>query len=586
MSIRLLPVRRGAPLLLCFLTALIVLPSCAAETSGTAKMLQDAASGSKETRYTAIDDLGERHAHASKVVPQLQKMLQDEDPQIRWRTARTLGEYRSQAKDTAAELRKLLSDKDPIVQYHAAIALGKIDDRSDETVNSLIDLATSKDARVARAAISALRKLKPGPKRVAEALAKALKSNDEAITMHALEAIVDEGPNAVPLLKEALGQPETSYLACAAVEQIGPDAAPVVPEITALLGTTKHSHLLIQELLALAAVGPGAESATPQIKKLLISDTDATVPVAAAYALGSIGAKDADTELQAAAADGDPFLQMIASWALAKLHPEDQAALKTAIEKLTQGLRSDNVTLRNAAAKSLQSLKAPPEMVAPALVALVNDPSPGVRANVVEAIAGLGESVVPRLNNGLKNPQYRAAAVRVIRKLGPKAAGSVQPLMEAADGADAKLRTNIQLALGAIGPAASPATEMLVKSIGSQDAGERESALYALRKIGPGAKAAVGPLMQRMKADDSFEADAAAWALSRIAPSDAQVASAVVPKLIQCLSNADEQTRLQAVEAITDMGAAAQAATALENVAKEDGSPMVRAAAEAALKKK
>ena len=38
--------------------------------------------------------------------------------------------------------------------------------------------------------------------------------------------------------------------------------------------------------------------------------------------------------------------------------------------------------------------------------------------------------------------------------------------MEAAKDADAKLRTEIQLALGAIGPAAAPATEMLVKSIG------------------------------------------------------------------------------------------------------------------------
>ena len=215
-------------------------------------MLQDAAKGPKDKRYTAIDDLGERHAHASQVVPQLQKMLQDEDPQVRWRTARTLGEYGSQAKDSAAGLRKLLSDKDPIVQYHAAVALGKVEDRSDETVEALIDVATSKDARVARAAIAALHNLKPGPKRVAEALAKALQSNDQAITMHALEAIVEEGANAVPLLKEALGQPETSYLACAAVEQLGPDAAPVVPELAALLG---HDEALA--LVDSSAARPG-----------------------------------------------------------------------------------------------------------------------------------------------------------------------------------------------------------------------------------------------------------------------------------------------------------------------------------------
>ena len=274
-----------------------------------------------------------------------------------------------------------------------------------------------------------------------------------------------------------------------------------------LLGTTKHSHVLIQALLALAAIGPGAESAAPQIKTLLNSETDATVPVAAAYALGSIGAKDADAELHAAAAKSDPFLQMIAAWALAKLHPDDQAALKAAVDKLTQGLKNENVTIRNAAAKSLQSLKAPPEMVAPGLVALMNDPNPDMHANAIEAIASLGESVVPKVANALKNPQLRGPAVRVLRKLGPKAAGAVQPLVDAANGADPKVRTEIQFALAAIGPAAAPATDMLIQSLASKDAGERESALFALRKIGPGAKAAVQRLTRRMQADDSFDAD-------------------------------------------------------------------------------
>ena len=59
--------------------------------------------------------------------------------------------------------------------------------------------------------------------------------------------------------------------------------------------------------------------------------------MAAAYALGSIGAEDVDAELKLAAAKDDPFLQMIATWALAKLHPDDQAAMKAAVEKLMQG---------------------------------------------------------------------------------------------------------------------------------------------------------------------------------------------------------------------------------------------------------
>ena len=259
---------------------------------------------------------------------------------------------------------------------------------------------------------------------------------------------------------------------------------------------------------------------------------------------------------------------------------------KTAIDKLIRGLESDNETLRHAAAKSLQLLKAPPEMVAPGLVSLLNDPNPEKHANAIEAIASLGESVVPKVTNALKNPQLRGPAIQVLTKLGPKAAGAVQPLIEAAKGADPKTRTDIQFALAAIGPAGAPATDMLVESLADKDAGVRESALLALRKIGPGAKGAVQRLTRRMQADDSFEAIASALALSRVASGDAKIAALVAAKLAKGLSHADEQTRLECVGALIEMGPAANsAAPALQCAAKEDSSDLVREAAEAALKK-
>jgi len=343
---------------------------------------------------------------------------------------------------------------------------------------------------------------------------------------------------------------------------------------------------LIQALLAIASIGPAAESAAPKIEPLLAMDTDATVPVAAAYALGSIGAKNSDAALRGAMVKKDPFLQMIAAWAVAKLHPGDKAAEKLAVDMLVQGLKSDNPTIRMAAAKSLQSLQAPPEIVAPALVELINDGDAEVQAHVVDAIAGLGESVVPRVSKALENPQLREPAVRILRKLGPKAAGAVPALVAAASKADAKFRTDIQMALGAIGPAAAPATDMLAKSLATTDAGERESALYALRRIGPKAAAAVRPLFRRMQADESFESQAAAWALARIAPSNPQVSAAVVAKLSQGLADANEQVRLECVHGLAELGAAAKsAAPALEQAAKDDSSAEVRAAAAEALKR-
>jgi HEAT repeat protein len=574
-------IQRASAILGCFVVMCVVCPAVAVET--TAQTLEAAKSKDTKTRYTAIDDLGERHEQASQVVPELTKMLQDNDPQVRWRTARTLGEYGELAKSTADGLRKLLGDNDPIVQYHAAIALGKVEDKSDETVEALVVAAGSNDPRVARAAIAAIRNLHPGPKKVAEVLGKALKSNDHALKLNALEAIVEQGSNATPFLKEALKNPETAYLAATAIEKIGPDSAETAPDLAAILGKTKHSKMLIQTLLALASIGPAAAPTSAQITPLLESSTDATVPVAAAFALGSIGAKDSDSALKAAAKKDNPFLQMMAVWAIAKVHPEDEAATKAALEKLTQSLKSTDPAIRGTAAKSIFSLHAPPEVLAPYLVVLINDPDPGIQQNVIDAAASLGEQVVPRLNNGLKNPQLRKAAVRVIKKLGPKAGEAVAPLMEVAKD-DPKMKTDVQLALDAIGPAAAPATDMLVNSLSSKDAAERESALYALRKIGPGAKAAIKPLSELMKSDSAFDGDAAAWALARIAPRDAQVAAAVLPRLVKELSSADEQTRAASIQALVDLGATGKVTAELQRVAKDDASPNVRAAAAAALK--
>ncbi len=354
-------------------------PAPAASTSQTAEtaapavttkvdmseLLVAATTGTGQARYTAIDDLGERATESNLIVPDLIDNLGDDDPQVVWRSARALGDYGEEAVVAAPKLRELLANKDSVLQIHAAVALGKIGDRSDETIDALVTAVTNPDGRVARAAIAALRNLKPDPDRVAAALEQVLSSDDQALVAHALEAAVQRGAKAVPMLNAALKRPKTAFLACAAIERIGPEAAATVPALTELLGSTKHSHLLIQTLLALASIGPAAQSAAPQILPLLEHPTDATVPVAAAYALGSIGAVDADAALRAAGTTPNPLLQLVAAWSLAKIHPEDAELKRQAVDKLNAGLKSDDPALQAAAEKGLKLLEAPAEAAAP-----------------------------------------------------------------------------------------------------------------------------------------------------------------------------------------------------------------------------
>ncbi len=324
-----------------------------------AKLAEEASDGSGQARYTAIDDLGERAAESDMIVPDLIENLGDSDPQVVWRSVRALGDYGEEAVAAAPKLRELLSNGDPILQYHAAIALGKIGDRSEPTVDALVDAVGSADGRVSRAAVTALKTLKPGPAKVLPALKKALVSDDHMVTVNALDAIVEAEADAVPLLNEMLKDPETMYLAVTAISEIGDEAAATVPTLLELLGSTKHSQLETQIILALGRIGPSAKSAEPQIIELLKNSPDDTVPVAAAFALGSIGATDADAPLKAAASSDKPFLSMVAAWSLAKIHPDDAAIKKQAIDKLNAGLKSDDPAIQGAAEKGLKMLEAP-----------------------------------------------------------------------------------------------------------------------------------------------------------------------------------------------------------------------------------
>ena len=342
---------------------LIGLPFCSTEhatASEMAELIDSAQTGSAEARYHAIDDLGERAQSVGPIIDALAAMLADDDVQIQWRVARSLGDFGSLANSAVPALVELLETGEPIVKMHCAVALGRIGDESEATVMSLIKLVTHDDARIARVAVAALRSIKPDPTLTVKTLAEALRSDDHAVTSHAIDAMVEAGPRAVPLLKEALLQPDTAYLACVTIGEIGPEAADAVPELTMLLRKTSHSKLITEAILALGRVGPAANSAKSVLKDFLTFENDDTIPVAAAFALGAIGATDSISQLQNASQQGDkPFLRMVATWSLAKLNPEDTAILAQAKQLLSQGLTSNDELVQTAASKLLADLEAP-----------------------------------------------------------------------------------------------------------------------------------------------------------------------------------------------------------------------------------
>jgi HEAT repeat protein len=276
---------------------------------------------------------------------------------------------------------------------------------------------------------------------------------------------------------------------------------------------------------------------------------------------------------------------MVASWSLAKLNPDSEQDLSTAIQLLTQGLGSDDALIRSAAVNGLLELEAPAELVAPALLKIANDPDPDVRVNVLEALASQGEKAVPRAIAALQKPELRELAVRVLTRLGPKCADAVQPLIELLPDAEPDLRADIHLALAAIGPAAAPATETLVAGLASDEPRIRHTAMRALNNIGPGAAAAQEALLGLLDDQKSVDAAVAAWALTAIAAEDAQVVARVLPVLQQRLQSPDAEVRGRSIDALAALGPAArEALPQLMKTAQHDDRAAVRAAALAAVK--
>lgn len=343
--------RRAASLIMILLSSFT---ACLAEED-TQQLLQEAVESTGMDRYDAIDDLGEQGEQPSLVIPVLQELLSDDDPQVQWRSARSLGDFEGAAADAADALAELLASPEPSVQYHAAVALARIGKADESTIDALVSAAIGPDARVARAAIASLRHLKAPPRMVAGALKQAMASDDQAVVVHAMETLVNMGSDSAPILIEALKNPRTAYVACAAIEHAGANADATVPALIELLADTKHSHLQVQALLALASIGPPASSASDQIVVLLENSQDATVQVAAAYALGAIGAVDSDAALRAAAKKEGALLRMITAWSLAKIHPDDEPLQSAARTILQEGLKSQDPAVRSAAEEALAS---------------------------------------------------------------------------------------------------------------------------------------------------------------------------------------------------------------------------------------
>lgn len=510
--------------------------------------------------------------------------LRSPQESVRIEAIDTLGRLRVNDGEVILALAALLEDNSALVRAHAVYALSEIGEPARAAIPKIAKLAGDPDATVRRGVVRAARRIRPGPEVSVPLLLKMMGDADQAVRVRAVDALTDLGEAAVPQLVLALENDDIRYWVILALGQIAPDSNEVVSALVNVAADERARPEVRRE--AILALGEMGTVAAPAVAALTAALGDAQLSGAAAYALGGLGpiAKPAEAELEALSAGEDAFLRTVSAWALARIAPEDTEQVQKSVRLLTQGLKSPDERVRQAAARAIADLKSSAEVIMPALDEAMADADETALAASMDVLATLGEAAVPRLVAALKHESTRPRAIRILRQLGPAALPAVSALVDLLKVEDFDTRREALFALADLGPAAKDAVPALIDVLQTADTRTRYAAVYALGRIGPEAIAAKPALTGYLGSDDEFLALSVAWALAHIDPQCELTSPKTVPILIAGLRGPDPRTRLEAAASLRCLGPLARPATDELQQSLKDESPFVRDMAAEALK--
>ena len=554
--------------------------AAAASAADIAQLKAALQAGAPAEQYSAADALADLGPQAREAVPDLAAALKSSDSELRWRAARALGVIGD--PQAVAALRTATSDGEVPVRAQAIFALGRLKASDAESVEAVVAHLSDEDTQVRRAAIRALRLIGPPQRKMIPLIVKLLSDSEPTVAARALSSLTDGGVEVLPSLTAALELRDARYWACLALGEMGPQAQTAVPALIKALDDDRP-EVRLQAAIALGEIGPDAKPAASTITKL-IDDPYPSVRTAAIFALGRIGEPSTASALASAEAATDPFVKMLATWALAKLNPNDQQRLNKAIDALVTGLGNKNRDVAHLSAKALEDLKPGSDILRPLVDKLIAT-KPEVADRVMSAVSSLGASAVPHAITALKDPQRRVRGLQVLARIGPESAPAVPALVELLKSGDPPTKTEVLYTLGTIGPGAQNAVSAICDQLSDNDPRVTEAAAIALGKIGPAATEAVPALDRLNQSNDELLRLISVWAILKIGPRSEEQAKAALPILSAALKSDREFVRIEAATVLGELGhGAAPALSALESAAN-DSSPAVRSAAASAITK-
>jgi HEAT repeat protein len=244
--------------------------------------------GNTGLRQEAVIALG----RIGQGAPVLGKVLTSGTADERRLAAVTLAELGTAAAGSLDELHRAMKNSDAELRLHAAFAYWKAGGEKGEALSLLRNGLKQDNWPALNLAMRLLGRMGPDASDAAGDLGKFLKDDDPHVRHSAVQALVQIGSAAVPMLREAL---ETDHLGTRryltlTLARLGAEAKSAVP---ALARGLWHKEALIREASAqaLGAIGPVAKKARSALLKVSKEDEDEVVRQAATEALEKIEGK-------------------------------------------------------------------------------------------------------------------------------------------------------------------------------------------------------------------------------------------------------------------------------------------------------
>ena len=433
---------------------------------------------------------------------------------------------------------------------HVLAAMGPF---SKDAVGESATLLEDRDRSVRMAAAVALSSIGPDAASAVPALRRMLHARDAREVVSATRALAAMGPlavDSVPEIKEMLklGDPMLRLEAARALGHIGPPSAPAVPLLRDILNIdlpprrtddysdfSPEEELHIAAVVALGRIGPGAESAAPDLLAELDNPNRCCSDQQIVDALAGIGS-GAVEELLAVLARGSYSTQT--SVLVALRHLGNDALPAT--EVLVRYLNCDAVFRTDEVHASLVRMGSEG---LPALRDTLADGPASLRGPVALVLADIGPPARALLDDlqhvvGSRDPDAANAAAVAIYRISGEVMQSLPVLVadiarERDEGTLDSEHFYAEEALRRIGPAAAPAVPHLVKACELPPPRIRRDAALALWAITHDARMAGEPLAKLIEEDwrGSTAVPLGAYALGELGPE----ASVFAPRVIRTI---------------------------------------------------